>query len=215
MARWTLRLASEPSAFDGVIEMWWKLLMGLAVGGGLGYGWSRVVRRQGGTCPMTNSWPLATLLGAGLGLFAVMQFHTSGTDACPVSMLAGSRPATAQTDPRDATEARHMAQVIQTDTDFESKVLQAGKPVLVDFYADWCQPCKYLSPVIEELAGELGDRADVYKVDVDKLQGVAAKYGIQSIPTVIVFNGGQPASTFVGVRGKEDYVAAVNEAAGG
>ncbi|MBN1346374.1 MAG: thioredoxin [Phycisphaerae bacterium] len=108
-----------------------------------------------------------------------------------------------------------MAQVIQTDTDFESKVLQAGKPVLVDFYADWCQPCKYLSPVIEELAGELGDRADVYKVDVDKLQGVAAKYGIQSIPTVIVFNGGQPASTFVGVRGKEDYVAAVNEAAGG
>jgi thioredoxin 1 len=163
---------------------------------------------------MTRSWPLATLLGAGLGVFAVMQFQTSGTDACPLSMLAGSRQAATQTDQKRVTEARHMAQHIETDTDFESKVLQAGKPVLVDFYADWCGPCKFLAPVIEELAGEIGDKADVYKVDVDKLQGVAAKYGIQSIPTVIVFNGGQPASTFVGVQSKEQYVDAINEVAG-
>lgn len=108
-----------------------------------------------------------------------------------------------------------MAGLITTDADFERKVLQADKPVLVDFYADWCGPCKFLAPVIGELADELGDKADVYKVDVDKLQNLAAKFSIQSIPTVIVFSGGQAANTFIGVRGKEEYLAAVNEAAGG
>ncbi len=108
-----------------------------------------------------------------------------------------------------------MAEMITSDADFESKVLQADKPVLVDFYADWCGPCKFVAPVIEELATELSGKADVYKVDVDKLQSLAAKFGIQSIPTVIVFNNGQAATTFVGVRGKEEYLAAVNEAIGG
>ena len=88
-------------------------------------------------------------------------------------------------------------------------------PEMVDFYADWCGPCKFVAPVIEELATELTGKADVYKVDVDKLQSLAAKFGIQSIPTVIVFNNGQAATTFVGVRGKEEYLAAVNEAIGG
>ena len=136
---------------------------------------------------------MATLAGALFGLCAALQFDTFAK----AGMETGS-----------------MAELIETDDDFESKVLQATRPVLVDFYADWCGPCKFLTPVVEELATELDGKADVYKVDVDKLQSLAAKLGIQSIPTVIVFNGGQPANTFVGVRSKEEYLAAVNEAAG-
>ncbi len=107
-----------------------------------------------------------------------------------------------------------MPELIETEADFESKVINAAKPVLVDFYADWCAPCKALAPVIEELAGELSGKVDVYKVDVDKIQSVAAKYGIQSIPTVILFKGGEPSSTFVGLRSKEEYLSAASQVAG-
>jgi len=102
-----------------------------------------------------------------------------------------------------------MAELITTDSDFETKVLRADKPVLVDFYADWCGPCKFLAPVVEEMAKDLAGKAGVYKVDVDQLQSLAARYGIQSIPTVIIFHNGQPAKQFVGVRGKEEYLSAV------
>ncbi len=102
-----------------------------------------------------------------------------------------------------------MAEQISSDVDFETKVLGAKTPVLVDFYADWCGPCKFLAPVIEDIAKELTGKAAVYKINVDELQSLAAKYGIQSIPTVILFNGGEPAKQFVGVRGKEEYLSAV------
>jgi thioredoxin 1 len=110
---------------------------------------------------------------------------------------------------KSVKEASSMAEQIKTDADFETKVLNASNPVVVDFYADWCGPCKFLAPVIEEMAKDLAGKADVYKVNVDDVQSLAARYGIQSIPTVIVFNGGQPAKQFVGVRGKEEYLAAV------
>ncbi len=177
--------------------MWWKLLIGLAAGGMAGYGWSAFVRCQGGSCPMTNRWQVAVLIGAAFGVYVALQFTTQ---AAPLT--------------KSNTENGSMAQTIDSEGDFESKVLQADKPVLVDFYADWCAPCKALGPVIEDLAGEMSGKADVYKVDVDKLQGVAGKFGIQSIPTVIVFKDGQAVSTFVGVRGKEDYVEAIDKAAG-
>lgn len=170
------------------------IVLGLTIGGAVGYGWSRLVRCQGGSCPMTDTWPIAVLIGAGLGLYVALQFNSDRI----VKAETGS-----------------MAQLIESEGDFEAKVLQADKPVLVDFYADWCSPCKFLAPVVEELAGEVGDKADVYKVDVDKLQSVAGKYQIQSIPTVIVFSNGEIASSFVGVRAKEDYLAAINEASGG
>ena len=92
-----------------------------------------------------------------------------------------------------------------TDNDFADQVLQSDRPVLVDFWAEWCGPCRVLGPVIESLSQEYEGRVKVAKVDVDSSQQVAMQYGIRSIPTVMLFDKGQIVDTIVGVRPKSDY----------
>ncbi len=89
-----------------------------------------------------------------------------------------------------------------SEADFKAKVLQSDKPVVVDFYADWCGPCRAMAPIIEELAHELNGSAVVGKLDVDASQALAEQYQVMSIPTVIVFKGGQPVHRFSGVQNK-------------
>lgn len=85
---------------------------------------------------------------------------------------------------------------------FDQEVLHSNKPVLVDFYADWCGPCKMLSPVVEEIAGE-SDAYRVCKINVDDAPEIAARYRVMSIPTLIVFQGGEAAARTVGVQSKQ------------
>ena len=98
-----------------------------------------------------------------------------------------------------------------TDQDFASEVLQSDTPVLVDFWAEWCGPCRVLGPVIESLSEDYDGRVKVAKVDVDANQQAAMQFGIRSIPTVILFDKGQIVDTFVGVRPKSDYDASLQK----
>ena len=91
-----------------------------------------------------------------------------------------------------------------TDADFDKEVLKSKIPVLVDFWAPWCGPCKSMLPIIEELAKDLDGKAKVVKINVDENSDTPAKYSVMSIPTFIFFNGGEMAQTLVGVKSKED-----------
>jgi len=89
------------------------------------------------------------------------------------------------------------------DNNFDEEVLRSDKPVLVDFFAEWCGPCKMLAPVIEELATEMEEKVVVGKVNVDESPNIAGKYGVQSIPTLIVFKKGEEVDRMVGFQSKE------------
>ena len=97
-----------------------------------------------------------------------------------------------------------------TDENFEELVLKSDKPVLVDFWAAWCGPCRMVGPVIEEISNEYSDKAVVGKVDIDSNQEYAAKYGVRNIPTVLVFNKGEIATRQVGVAPKNTYTEAID-----
>lgn len=89
---------------------------------------------------------------------------------------------------------------------FEKEVLKSEKPVLVDFYADWCGPCNAMAPVIEELAKELGGKVKVGKINVDENPDIAVEYNVMSIPTLIVFKNGKEEKRLVGLRNKEELI---------
>ena len=101
-----------------------------------------------------------------------------------------------------------------TDANFDAEVIQADVPVLVDFWAEWCMPCKALAPTIDALADEYAGKAKVGKVDTDSNKEMAAKLGISAIPTVILFQGGEIKEKFVGLRSKNDFANALNQLLG-
>lgn len=96
-----------------------------------------------------------------------------------------------------------------TDSNFEEEVLKSDKTVLVDVFATWCGPCKMMSPVIDEIAEEMGDKIKVGKVDSDENPEIAEKYGIMSIPTIMIIKNGNVQKVFVGVTSKSEIIDAL------
>ena len=99
-----------------------------------------------------------------------------------------------------------------TDTDFEAQVLKASQPVLVDFWAPWCGPCRMIAPMVEELAGENSASLKVVKMNVDDSQTTAGKFDISSIPTLMIFKNGEVVDRFVGAQPKNRLQEAIDQA---
>ena len=97
-----------------------------------------------------------------------------------------------------------------TDSTFEKDVINSSTPVLVDFWAEWCGPCKAIGPKLEEIAGEMSAKIKIVKMDVDNNQESAARFGIRSIPTMILFKNGKPVDQMMGNQPKENIINFIN-----
>jgi len=97
-----------------------------------------------------------------------------------------------------------------TDKNFEAEVLKSNLPVLVDFWAEWCGPCRMISPIVEEIAKDLQGKLKVAKVNVDEAQELAAQFNIMSIPTLLIFKKGQPVEQMVGAMSKDQLLTRIN-----
>lgn len=102
-----------------------------------------------------------------------------------------------------------------SEKNFESEVLQSPIPVLVDFWAEWCMPCKALGPTIDELATEYTGKVKVGKLNTDDNQSLSAQFGISAIPTVLLFQNGEIKERFIGLRGKRDFKASIDKLVAG
>ncbi len=102
-----------------------------------------------------------------------------------------------------------MAEIIITAENFEEEIKQASLPVLLDFWATWCGPCRMVAPIVEEIAEEYDGRLIVGKVDVDEAPELAGAFGVQSIPTIVMMKDGKITETLIGYRPKEDFTALV------
>ena len=186
-----------------------KILVGVLIGGALGAVLGYFGKCSSGACPLTANPYRGAVYGAVMGTVVAFAFSRGRTTE--PTRAERAPPAARETE----TSARN-AVLDVTDQTFEQEVLNSTLPVMVDMWAPLCGPCRMVSPVIEELAKENGDRIKVCKLNVSQNQKTANRYGIQAIPSVLFFRDGEELQSLriIGARRKADYQKAIGEAAG-
>jgi thioredoxin 1 len=169
------------------------LFLGALIGGLLGYGFYRLAGCKDGACPLTSSPRISVFYGVLAGVF----FVYSSVNAVGCS--------------RKTEEAANPYVKTFTTDDWEKEVLKSEKPVLVDFWAPWCGPCRIQGPIVDKLAEEMKDSALVGKLNVDIHGKIAGQYGIRSIPTLLVIRGGKVQNQFTGVTGEDTLRTALKK----
>lgn len=154
------------------------LLFGTLIGGLLGYGLHKLFKSPTGESPLANPW-VSSFFGAFLGLLVVSSTAVGG--------------------PNSAKEENSKDVKVFTTTNWDKDVLKSDKPVLVDFWAPWCGPCRMEGPLVEQVGQEVGATAVVGKLNIDENPEIASRYHIDSIPDLIVFKKGQVQQEFVGL----------------
>ena len=104
-----------------------------------------------------------------------------------------------------------MATKNTTDENFETEVIKSGKPIVVDFWAEWCGPCKQVAPILDEISNEMSDQVIIAKHNIDQQPNIPTKYGVRGIPTMLIFKGGELKATKVGVTTKSNIVSWIKE----
>lgn len=137
---------------------------------------------------------------------------TKTTPTTQTTTTTKTTPTSKTTETTPTTKKSNKEPLVITDANFDELVTKSDKVVLIDFWAVWCGPCKRIAPIIKELAGEYDGKAVIAKLDVDKSKMVAAKYKIESIPTILIFKGGQPVEGLVGLHPKENIKAKLDKA---
>lgn len=158
------------------------LILCLIVGGGIGAAAGCLGRSSSGACPRASTWRRGAIFGAILGMAL---YYLSGDDGASMD--------------RSTANVRRISQ-----DQFETEVVRAAKPVVVEVYAVWCGPCRKLSPVLDKLAGPLTNRAEFVKLNLDEAPVLAGRFDIQGVPTLLFFNQGKLVSTIIGGPEEDD-----------
>jgi thioredoxin 1 len=182
-----------------------RVALGILVGGSLGFAYQKLIGCRSGACPLTATPLRAITYGAVMGLI----FTLTGCSRASSNKAEGTRNKSISKEPAMSV----VSNVIHLNAGAFDKVKGQPKPVIIDFWAPWCGPCRTQGPILDEVSVRIGDRAIVAKVNVDEEASLAAPFGVQAIPTLVILKGGQVVQRFTGVQSAETLVKAL-EAAG-
>jgi thioredoxin 1 len=170
-----------------------KLMISVLVGGGIGAALGYFGKCSSGTCPLTSTWWRGALYGAVLG--------------CLFYFISGGG--------RAASMNKSTANIkLIKEGEFDAEVVQSSLPVVVDFYATWCGPCKLLAPMLDELAGPLANQVKFVKINVDEAPSLSQRFDIQAIPTLIFFKNGKVVDRLIGLPSKDTLKMRLGSLAG-
>ncbi|MBP1626973.1 MAG: trxA [Holophagaceae bacterium] len=176
-----------------------RVAIGVLLGGAIGFAYQKLVGCRTGTCPLTATPLRAITYGAVMGLLFALSACSRNERAKTVTPLS-------------STESHMSASnVIHLTTGAFDKVKAQDKPVLIDFWAPWCGPCRTQGPILDQVSSRIGDKAIVAKVNVDEEPGLAAPFGVQAIPTLVILKGGKVVQRFTGVQQAETLIRALEK----